>query len=77
MNLKDRNNSMITSIQKNMINRIVPVYLTYFTYYVNRLTTITIRQNNYERLKSLGRTGESFNTVLGRLLDKVEKDQKK
>jgi hypothetical protein len=50
-------------------------------YLMNRLTTITIRQNNYERLRNLGKTGETFNDVLTTILDQVEattkKDQKK
>jgi len=42
---------------------------------MNRLTTITVRQDTYERLKDLG-TGETFNDVLSWVLDKVEKEQK-
>lgn len=43
---------------------------------MNKLTTITIRQNNYERLKNLGKTGETFNDVLSRVLDQIEGKQR-
>lgn len=35
-------------------------------------TTISLSKKNYQKLKELGFTGESFNTVVGRLLEKVE-----
>ena len=38
----------------------------------NSLKTIVVSQRNYNRLKDYGFTGDSFNTVVGRLLDKVE-----
>lgn len=37
----------------------------------DKLTTISISKFNYDRLKSLGYTSESFNTVLGRILDDI------
>ena len=43
---------------------------------MNRLTTITIRKNNYERLRNLGKTGESFNDVLTRILDQIKEDNR-
>ena len=39
---------------------------------MNRLTTVTLRQDTYERLRNLGKTGETFNTVLTRVLDQLE-----
>ena len=54
------------------MSRIVPLYFSHSRNIMNRLTTITIRQNNYQRLKNLGKTGDTFNDVLGRLLDQVE-----
>jgi predicted CopG family antitoxin len=62
-----------------MTSQLVLFYFTHLCYFMNRLTTITIRQNNYERLRNLGKTGETFNDVLTRILDQVEakKDQKK
>jgi len=56
---------------------LVLVYSSYLCNTMNKLTTITIRQNNYERLRNLGKTGETFNDVLGRVLDQIEKDQNK
>ena len=38
----------------------------------NILKTIVLSQKNYDRLKALGFTGDSFNTVVGRMLDKLE-----
>ena len=32
-------------------------------------TTISLSKENYNKLKRLGYTGESFNLVIGRLLD--------
>jgi predicted CopG family antitoxin len=37
-----------------------------------QLTTISISKENYEKLKILGYTGESFNDVLGRILERVQ-----
>jgi predicted CopG family antitoxin len=36
----------------------------------SKLTTISISKENYEKLKRLGCTAESFNDVLSRLLEK-------
>jgi predicted CopG family antitoxin len=38
----------------------------------NTLKTIVLSKKNYDKLKELGFTGDSFNTVVGRLLEKVE-----
>ena len=40
----------------------------------NTLKTIVVSQKNYNRLKDLGFGGDSFNTIVGRLLDKLESD---
>ena len=40
----------------------------------NTIKTIALSKLNYDKLKQLGFTGESFNTVIGRLLEKVEED---
>ena len=37
-----------------------------------KLKTIVLSQENYDKLKRLGYTSESFNTVIGRLLANVE-----
>lgn len=37
----------------------------------NKLTSIAISKANYERLKRLGYTGDTFNTVLGNILDEI------
>jgi predicted CopG family antitoxin len=37
-----------------------------------KLTTISISRENYAILKSLGRTGDTFNDVLTRILEGVE-----
>lgn len=39
----------------------------------NRFTTISIDRDNYKILKRLGYMGESFNTVLDRLLEPYKK----
>jgi len=38
------------------------------------LTTISISKSNYEILKNLGKTGDSFNDVLTRLLKSKNKE---
>ena len=35
-------------------------------------TTISLSKKNYQKLKELGFSGESFDTVVSRLLEKVE-----
>jgi len=39
-------------------------------------TTITLSKENYERLKKLGSFGESFDDVLGRLLQQQVKERR-
>ena len=43
----------------------------------NRYTTITLERRNYERLQRLGRVPESFNDVIGRLLDQAEAEKER
>lgn len=38
----------------------------------DKLKTIVLSKQNYDKLKALGFCGDSFNTVVGRLLEKVE-----
>jgi predicted CopG family antitoxin len=40
----------------------------------NTLKTIVVSQKNYNRLKDLGFGGDSFNTIVGRVLDKLESE---
>lgn len=35
-------------------------------------TTISLSKKNYQKLKELGFTGESFDTVVSRILEKLE-----
>lgn len=37
--------------------------------------TVVLSKQNYEKLKDLGFTGDSFNTVMGRLLERLEEDE--
>lgn len=41
----------------------------------DKLKTIVISKKNYGRLKNLGFTGDSFNTVVGRILDRLEQEK--
>ena len=41
---------------------------------MRKLTTISLDRHNYERLQKLGRVPESFNDIIGRLLDQAEKE---
>ena len=41
----------------------------------NTLKTIVVSQKNYNRLKELGFGGDSFNTIVGRLLDRLEVEE--
>ena len=41
----------------------------------NTLKTIVVSKKNYDKLKQLGFTGESFNTVVGRLLEQVKETE--
>jgi predicted CopG family antitoxin len=38
-------------------------------------TTISLSKKNYQKLKELGFTGESFGTVVSRLLQNVKEDK--
>ena len=38
----------------------------------NEMKTIVVSKKNYDRLKGLGFATESFNTVVSRLLDRLE-----
>lgn len=38
----------------------------------DKLKTIVVSKKNYDKLKELGFTGESFNIVVGRLLEILE-----
>jgi len=38
----------------------------------DKLKTIVISKKNYDRLKDLGFCGDSFNTIVGRLIEKLE-----
>jgi predicted CopG family antitoxin len=42
----------------------------------NTLKTIVVSKKIYDKLKQLGFTGESFNTVVGRLLEQVKEFSK-
>lgn len=44
---------------------------------MNKLTTISLTRENYQRLQKLGKVPESFNDVIGRLLDQAEQESKK
>jgi predicted CopG family antitoxin len=38
----------------------------------NKIKTIAVKQDTYDKLKGLGFTGDSFDDVITRLIDKVE-----
>ena len=38
----------------------------------NTIKTVALSKQNYDKLKKFGFTGESFNTVVGPLLEKLE-----
>ena len=40
----------------------------------NTIKTIALSKQNYDKLKNLGFGGESFNTIVGRLIAKVEQE---
>ena len=40
----------------------------------NTIKTIALSKQNYDKLKELGFGGDSFNTIVGRLLDKVNEE---
>ena len=63
---------------------ILDIYARIFTYVyycmntvndLNIRTTITLSKQNYEKLKSMGSMGESFDLVIGRLLEQVKEDE--
>ena len=43
---------------------------------LQKLKTIVLSQENYDKLKRLGYTSESFNTVVGRLLENVKESNR-
>lgn len=43
-------------------------------YQSNKLTSISLSKENYEKLKRLGYTGESFNDVLNRILENTNEE---
>jgi hypothetical protein len=42
----------------------------------NKFTTITLRESTKERLQKHGNMGESFDELLNRILDQIEKVKK-
>ena len=42
----------------------------------HKLKTIVLSEENYEKLKRLGYTGESFNKVVSRLLENVKEESR-
>ena len=40
----------------------------------NTIKTIALSKLNYDKLKQLGFGGDSFNTIVGRLIEKVQED---
>ena len=38
----------------------------------NKIKTIAVKQETYDRLKELGFGGDSFNQIISRLIEKVE-----
>jgi predicted CopG family antitoxin len=43
-------------------------------YDMNTIKTIALSKQNYDKLKQLGFGGDSFDTIVGKLIEKVEKD---
>jgi predicted CopG family antitoxin len=41
----------------------------------NEMKTIVVSKKNYNRLKDLGFGGDSFNTIVGRLLDRLQEEE--
>ena len=55
-----------------MGTQIVLLYGSYVYHYMNethKLTTISITRQNYEALRELGKTGDSFKDILTKLLE--------
>ena len=42
---------------------------------LQKLKTIAVSEQNYEKLRRLGYTADSFNTVISRLLEQVKKNR--
>ena len=42
----------------------------------NMLKTIVVSQKNYDKLGKLGHFGDSYNTIIGRLLEQLELEVK-
>ena len=40
----------------------------------NTIKTIALSKRNYDKLIQLGFGGDSFNTIIGRLIEKVQED---
>ena len=40
----------------------------------NTIKTIALSKKNYDKLKQWGFGGDSFNTIVGRLIEKVQED---
>ena len=40
----------------------------------NTIKTIALSKRKYDKLKQLGFGGDSFNTIVGRLIEKVQED---
>ena len=40
----------------------------------DKLKTIVVSKKNYDKLNGLGFGGDSFNTIVGRLIEKVEEN---
>ena len=40
----------------------------------NTIKTIALSKKNYDKLKQLGFGGDSFNTIVGRRIEKVQED---
>jgi predicted CopG family antitoxin len=43
---------------------------------LHKLTSISLSKENYDKLKRLGYTGESFNDVLSRVLENVKEESR-
>ena len=43
---------------------------------LNNRTTISLSKNNYDKLSQLGKFGESFDTLVSRLLEQVKEEVK-
>lgn len=41
----------------------------------NEMKTIVVSKKNYDKLGKLGRFGDSYNAIIGRLLEKLEDEE--